>query len=801
MLRNTGRQDWQEVQVSPPPDGVPDYWLEIYFLPSNPRFGWIVGYYRRTLYTTDSGKTWTRSQIPGRLSYDRGDFRNHLEGVWFPDTSVGYASGPGGIFKSTDGGRTWRDITPLQLVGVEARTWGCYFTHRDTGYVVSGGCGDQQLFLRTTNGGNTWTVFAGPDRNSGLSDVIVYSSRGLGYAVASGQIFRTLNGGLTWSLFARTYAAGARLQNVWHEDLSISNRTFLVPYSGTQCTGAGTGGGMRISTDMAQTWREFATGEPMFGTYLLNDSTGWAVGVNASAYYTNTYGRTWELRNCGIPPGADLDDLWFINDTLGFVVGEGVYRYVPPSERELKIQPIPPSPFFCQGDSVVLNVSPGFRQYRWSNGATTASIVVRQSGVYRVTASVFNCVTLTDSIQVTFLPRPEARVTLSSPPRACEGSVIQLTSDFQRPDFRYEWSDGRTILSTATTLSVTRSGRYTLSVRNDNGCTATSTTTITIFPRPETNITALRQTRFCLGDSTTLQAPPGFRNYRWFDIIRPAVVLSTAQQLIARSSGTYATELTDNNGCVWTSNSISVTALDFPKQLLVLSSNGTLQLDSVGINQVTCTTVLLRNTDAVRPVIMRSVPVARNVEFSLSLSQFPFIIPPNTTRELLVCFAPRELGTRRDTLYVEDSCGVSPIPLVGQAVPNMYTTESRCSMRVILRSVGEQRTQYLAVLRTAEPVPNPASDEVSLHVERLLYTPVFNDVMLSLSTVRCLLKDMLGNTLAEGLYTPYTRIHEGVHEYERGVCSIPVRHVPTGVYMLVVQSTHGIAALPVVVRR
>ncbi|MCU0425679.1 MAG: YCF48-related protein [Candidatus Kapabacteria bacterium] len=800
-IANVGRQDWLPVEVSAAPDGVPDYWLEAYFLPSNPRLGWIVGFYRRVLYTTDGGRTWTRTEIPGRPSYDRGDFRNHLEGVWFPDAVVGYATGPGGVFKSQDSGRTWRDITPLQLNGVESRTWGCYFTHRDTGYVMSGGCGDQQLFLRTTNGGNTWTVFSGPDNNSGLSDAIVYSSRGLGYAVSSGQIFRTLNGGLSWDVFARTFTPTSRIQRVWQEDLSISNRTFLVPYSGTECTGGGPGGGMRISRDMAQTWSDFATGQQMFGTYLLNDSTGWAVGLNAAAYYTNNYGRTWELRNCGIPPNADLDDLWFVNDTLGFVVGEGVYRFVPPSERELKIRPIPPTPFFCQGDSVVLTVSGGFRDYRWSNGATTSTVVVRQSGTYRVTATVFNCVSLSDSIQITFFPRPEARVSLSAPPRACEGTTIRLTSDIQLPNFRYEWSDGQRVVSTSTTLDVTRSGRYTLAVRNESGCTATSTTTITIFPRPNTTITSLRLLRFCIGDSSLLQAPAGFRQYRWYDVARSQMTVGTAQQFVTRVSGVYQAELTDNNGCIWTSNTVSVTALDFSKQLFVLSTTGEFRFDTLGINQATCASVILRNADSLRTVTLRSIPVARNVEFSLALSQFPFVLPPNTTRTLTVCFAPRELGTRRDTIFVEDSCGVVGVPLVGESVPNAYIADSRCSTRVILRSVGSGLKRVAAVLRTAEPVPNPASDEVSLMIEQLLDNDNLGTTLSAQTTTRCVLKDVLGNTLAEGTYTPQDRFQEGLLTYQRGTFVLPVQHISTGAYMLMVQSEQGMAALPVIIRR
>jgi hypothetical protein len=796
-VTQTGLQDWVEVQVSPPPDGVPDYWLEAYFLPSNPRYGWIVGFYRRTLYTTDSGRTWTRSQIPGRLSYNRNDFRNHLEGVSFPDSLVGYASGPGGVFKSVDGGRTWGDITPLSLRGVEARTWGCYFTHRDTGYVMSGGCGDQQLFLRTTNGGNTWTVFSGPGTDAGLSDAIVFSSRGLGYAVASGRIFRTLNGGLSWDIFADSFPPNSPVRNAWQEDIAISGNTFLVPYSGTECSGGGAGGGMRTSTDGGRTWTQFPTGAQMFGVFLVNDSVGWAAGVNGSAYFTEDYGRTWRLRNCGIPPGKDLDDLWFVNDTLGFIVGEGVYRYVPPSERELKIRSFPPSPFYCEGDSLELRVSGGFSQYRWSNGATTASIVVRQSGTYIVTASVFDCVRLSDTIRVTFLRRPSAQISLSTLPRVCAGTTVQLTSALQMPDFTYEWTDGRSVLSRSPTLDVAQSGVYTLFVRN-GGCVASSSTTITVFPRPNTDIVSLRQTRFCVGDSALLQAPAGFIRYRWSDGVQ--MDIGAARELVTRSSGAYSVELTDANGCVWTSNTINLTALDFPKQLFVLSESMEFQMDTTGLNRLTCATITLQNTDAVRTVAMTAIPMARNIEFSVPPSQLPFILPPGSTRSLTVCFSPRDLGVRRDTLYVEDSCGVTAIPLVGEAISNNFAGDSRCRARIVLRTFGAQGggggLPTAEVLRLAEPSPNPASARLTLPLERYI-EPLADEPVWA----RCTLKDVLGVTVAEGIYAPEIRFSEGSERYERGEFSLSVGHIPSGAYLLVVQSPHGAATFSVVINR
>ena len=299
---------WKKLNNIPPPYST-NYWLEIFFLPEDQNYGWVCGYDGMVIRTTDQGKSWQGTVI--RNAYQ-------LESIHFTSKLVGYTSGLdinfyGAIYKTTDGGATWRDITPSTAFAL----WGNYFIDDNTGMVVGGGCGEVQKFYRTTNGGNTWSVFIGEVPNTGLTDVLLYSKDGLGYASSSGRIWKTTDGGRSWSIFSRSGSED------WQEDLHVKGNTFLVPYS-TGCTGGGNDGGVRSSTDGGKTWKQFRTGQSMFGTFLIDSLRGWTCGWNGAVYYTPDGGKTWMLKNCGID-GASLDDFWFINDTLGWVVGDGIF--------------------------------------------------------------------------------------------------------------------------------------------------------------------------------------------------------------------------------------------------------------------------------------------------------------------------------------------------------------------------------------------------------------------------------------------------------------------------------------------
>lgn len=372
---------WERITNIPAPYNN-NYWLDVYFLPSNPQYGWICGFNGMVLRTTNGGNTWQGTVVSGA---------NHLESVHFPTSTIGYTSGVEGIFKSTDGGANWTNITPTG----SSNLWGNFFVDANNGILLGGGCDGVQYFWRTTDGGASWTVYEGNEPNSGLTDAIIYDVNGLGYAVSSGKLWRTTDGGSSWEVFTTSGT------NVWQEEICKYGNSFLVPYAGLNCSGQGDDGGMRFTTNNGISWRQYQTRISMFGAFLLDANNGWACGYNRSVYYTSDGGQTWILRNCGVETG-NLDDMWFINPSTGWLVGEGVYKLA--DDRREVSNTILDFGKLCVGDEIVRTFY--IRNFSFSGTQVNIQGTGTDISEFSIIPKFTNTINECDSLKVTVVLRP-----------------------------------------------------------------------------------------------------------------------------------------------------------------------------------------------------------------------------------------------------------------------------------------------------------------------------------------------------------------------------------------------------------
>ncbi|MBM4177961.1 MAG: hypothetical protein FJ211_01340 [Ignavibacteria bacterium] len=738
---------WREVVVPAPFNG--GYYLDVFFLPSNPDLGWACSMEGHVVRTTDGGKTWRGNTIPGAF----------LEYVQFLNPTTGFVSGQGGVFRSDDGGATWRDITPTPMV--QDKGWGSFWLNDRVGLYFVGGCiNGTQAFYRTSDGGRNWTVFFGNEPNSGLSDGLLYAD-GTGWAVSSGILWRTLDFGRTWTKFSNT---GPKY---WTEEISVAGRSILLPTSGLDCDGQTRKvGSLRYSRDGGVSWKEYQTGKNMFGTFLHSETVGWGVGDDRTVLYTDNGGQQWTLRNCGIR--GNIDDIYFINDTLGWAVGQGIYRSnFNASNSSIKIVPSEPVLYICPGDSVFVEAFGPFGIYRWSDNVEANARILRDTGTYIVRAyDSIACAFVADTIRLAARSSFKPVITASKR-EMCEGDTATLTVN--GPIAKILWSTGDTTRS----IVVNSRGPFSCTVTDSAGCTVTiPATSLRVNPNPRPVITASRNLVMCLDDTVTLATTQRYASYKWS-------TQQTASSITVTQSGVYTVSVVDSNGCVGQSDTVRVSVLNTRNKAEFLLDAGSSEvvIEDHAVGELRCRDIRIRNRSADENLVISDAQLAGNVFFSLPQSQFPIVIAPLETSALRVCASAQDLGIFRDTLYMRDTCSVLGLPLLTRGTAIELAGSSRCDVDV-------QTTIYRAgsawLLRA--PFPLPASKSVTVIVR----PPQGYG-----QSLRCSLYDSQGI-----LYVSTSVAVSGV----QAEISLPIENAYTGMYVLLIEDSDGIlASYPVLV--
>jgi type IX secretion system substrate protein len=137
---------------------------------------------------------------------------------------------------------------------------------------------------------------------------------------------------------------------------------------------------------------------------------------------------------------------------------------------EDNLQPTITGSNICSGESATLTALPNDPSYTylWSNGEVTPVIVVGQAGIYSVTVSKAGCIG-TAEYTVNESPTPEFEIIGEN--IICNNETATLSSN---KDFaEYLWSTNEITKE----IEVTEAGTYTLTVTDENGCTATESFT------------------------------------------------------------------------------------------------------------------------------------------------------------------------------------------------------------------------------------------------------------------------------------------------------------------------------------
>lgn len=243
--------------------------------------------------TTDGGATWTQVTTTAMFS----NSASFLNVVHFFNENDGFCMGDPintkfEIYYTTDGGANWTVVDPSTLPAVTSGEMGWTGVYDARGNTAYFGTNKGKLY-KTTDKGMTWTVIS----NTGLTDVsdIAFGSENAGMAIQ--KVYNTSTGAITSMTVKLTQDGGANWSTVtpsgpfWKNDIAavpgVPGKYFSVGTDGQASSSAKYGSSFSI--DYGATWSHIDTGIQYISVCFLNDTIGWAGGFNLNATQGGIY--------------------------------------------------------------------------------------------------------------------------------------------------------------------------------------------------------------------------------------------------------------------------------------------------------------------------------------------------------------------------------------------------------------------------------------------------------------------------------------------------------------------------------
>jgi len=275
--------------------------------------GWSVGQ-SKIYHTKNGGTTWTEQLALSGTKY--------LRSIEFATNKIGFCGSlDSTLYKTTDGGETWIDITstlPKRPKGICGLNIPDPSTVYGVGKYSGGAC-----LIKSTDGGNTWSYTDMTAYARGLVDVYFFNKTegfvsGIGNGSDGAVLLYTNDGGITWTYKMRSLAAGEYGWKIQSPDrvhlyVSIEGMPFLSSR-------------YFYSSNQGATWAVLKWKDEYFHTQgigFINPRTGW-IGGDVQTYKTIDGGLSWKLESPGVPY---FDRFCRINNKTAFFSGGGIFRY------------------------------------------------------------------------------------------------------------------------------------------------------------------------------------------------------------------------------------------------------------------------------------------------------------------------------------------------------------------------------------------------------------------------------------------------------------------------------------------
>lgn len=235
------------------------------------------------------------------------------------------------------------------------------------------------------------------------------------------------------------------------------------------------------------------------------------------------------------------------------------------------------SPLCEQASPVALNASPAggsFAGVGVSNGMFTPAFA--GGGQHTITytyTNTYGC-TNTASIVIEVTEAPAVTITSSNNGalELCAGETMDLVATAGFANYTWTPASGN-----SNTVTVSTGGQYSVTVEDENGCTATSAVAnVTVQPLPTPVISSNGPLTFCEGENVVLTTAPNQGTYLW------TPTNGTNPTTVAWNSGDYFVTVTNQYGCSGVSNTITVDVTPMDEAILVDNGDNSMTVEPAG---------------------------------------------------------------------------------------------------------------------------------------------------------------------------------------------------------------------------
>ena len=425
--------------------------------------------YTNLFRSANLGTAWTAlTAIPGT-----GTIREFA--IAPSNNQVIYVLKSSGIFKTTDAGATWTNVTGTVPVGSASPEFITIDPSdpNNAWVVLSGYSAGNKVFM-TANGGTSWTNFTSnlPNIPANCSVYQDGTADRIYVGMDVGVYYRD-NVSATWTLY------NAGLPNMPLSDLEIS------PANPTKLVAASYGRGVWMVdvvgalpppapvSNFSVSAAAKCVGSPvLFSDQSTNTPTGWSWSSSPSAGVIIT-SSTSQNPNFTFPSAGNYTVTLVASNATG--PGNTINQVVtvtglPTVVISNSVQSV------CLGSQVAFTAS-GATTYNWSNGggsATTASYTPLATTVYTVTGTSSGC-SASKTATVTSLPLPVINATPNNSV-VCQGQSVVLNATGAST---YSWMPGN-VNGASVTFSPAATTNYTVNGTGANGCVNTTNVSVNV---------------------------------------------------------------------------------------------------------------------------------------------------------------------------------------------------------------------------------------------------------------------------------------------------------------------------------